>query len=68
MAYSLYHVISTALMENNATLDCLEVYLKGDNTFSKQELLEMIKNAKKLNEDLHLKSNEVIQDIKKEVF
>lgn len=68
MAYSLYHFISTTLMENNATLDCLEVYLNGDNTFSKQELLEMIKSAKKLNENLHIKSNIVIQDIKKEVF
>lgn len=68
MAYSLYHFISTTLMENNASLDCLEMYLNGDNTFSKQELLEMIKNAKKLNEDLHVKSNLVIHDIKKEVF
>lgn len=68
MAYSLYHVISTTLMENNATLDCLEMYLNEDRTFSKQELLGMIKNAKKLNEDLHFKSNSVIHDIKKEVF
>lgn len=68
MSYSLYHVISTTLMENNATLDCLETYLNGDRTFSKQELLGMIKNAKKLNEGLHLKSNIVIQDINKEVF
>lgn len=68
MAYSLYHVISTTIMENNSTLDCLEMYLNEDRTFSKCELLEMIKSAKKLNEDLHLKSNIVIQDIKKEVF
>lgn len=68
MAYSLYHFISTTLMENNATLDCLESYLKGEDMFSKEELLNMIKNVKKLNEDLHVKSNMVIQDIKKEVF
>lgn len=68
MAYSLYHVISTTLMENNATLYCLEMYLNEDRTFSKYELLEMIENARKLNEDLYLKSNMVIQDIKKEVF
>lgn len=68
MAYSLYHVISTTLMESNATLDCLESYLNGEDILSKDELLEMIKNAKKLNEDLHLKSNMVIKDIDKEVF
>lgn len=68
MAYSLYHFISTTLMENNATLDCLESYLKGEDMFSKDELLNMIKSVKKLNEDLHVKSNMVIQDIKKEVF
>lgn len=68
MAYSLYHFISTTLMENNATLDCLESYLNGECIFSKDELLEMIKNAKGLNENLHVKSNIVIQDIDKEVF
>lgn len=68
MAYSLFHIINTSVMENISTLECLKSYIKGEKIFSETEILEMIENTKALNRKLNECSIKVITDINKELF
>lgn len=69
MAYSLYHIISTTVLESNSTLDTLKEYVEGaELPFSKEEIIEMIDSAIAHNNKLYKSANLVRQDISKEVF
>lgn len=69
MAYSLYHIISTTVLESNSTLDTLKEYVYGaELPFSKEEIIEMIDCAMAHNNKLYKSANLVRQDISEEIF
>lgn len=69
MAYSLYHIISTTVLESNSTLDTLKEYVEGAKLpFSKEEIVDMIDSAIAHNNKLYESANLVRQDISEEII
>ena len=68
MAYSIYHKISTAFLENTSTLDCIRDYINGGEYFTKDEILSYIDSAYKQNIELMKCANKITEELSKEVF
>lgn len=68
MAYSIYHKISTTILENTSTLDCIRDYINGGDFFTKEEILSYIDNAYKHNLHLSECANKIIDKLGDEVF
>ena len=68
MAYSIYHKISTAFLENTSTLDCIRDYINGGEYFTKDEILSYIDNAYKHNIELMECANKITEELSKEIF